>query len=73
MDYHRASTGTRFIGGNNFNIATQSFTNLDSPSTTSAITTMVGVTMQIIHINSNGEILVDILVLYFTWDVTEWR
>ena len=56
--YHRASTGTRFVGGNNFNIATQSFTFLDSPSTTSAITyTIVGATegANTWHINSNGE------------------
>ena len=56
--YHRASTGTRFVGGNNFNIATQSFTFLDSPSTTSAITyTVVGATegANTWHINSNGE------------------
>ena len=56
--YHRASTGTRFVGGNNFNIATQSFTFLDSPSTTSAITyTIVGATegADTWHINSNGE------------------
>jgi len=56
--FHRASTGTRFIGGNNYNISTQSFTFLDSPSTTSAITyTIVGATegANTWHINSNGE------------------
>ena len=56
--FHRASTGTRFIGGNNYNIATQSFSFLDSPSTTSAITyTVVGATegADTWHINSNGE------------------
>ena len=56
--FHRASTGTRFVGSNNYNIATQSFTFLDSPSTTSAITyTIVGATegANTWHINSNGE------------------
>ena len=56
--FHRASTGTRFIGGNNYNISTQSFHFLDSPSTTSAITyTIVGATegANTWHINSNGE------------------
>ena len=56
--FHRASTGTRFVGSNNYNIATQSFTFLYSPSTTSAITyTIVGATegANTWHINSNGE------------------
>ena len=56
--FQQASTGSRGIGSNNFNIASQSFSFLDSPSTTSAITyTVVGATenANTWHINSNGE------------------
>jgi len=55
--YNRATTGTRFIGSNNYNISNQSFMGLDSADTTSQITyTITGATEGATnwYINNNG-------------------
>jgi hypothetical protein len=56
--FYQATTGTRGIDANNYNIANQSAQYLDSPNTTSAITySIVGATeaANTWEINSNGE------------------
>jgi hypothetical protein len=56
--FYQATTGTRGIGDNNLNIATQSAQYLDSPNTTSAITySIVGASESAVtwEINSNGD------------------
>ena len=55
--YNRATTGTRFIGSNSYNISNQSFMGLDSAGTTSQITyTITGATENGTnwYINNNG-------------------
>jgi hypothetical protein len=56
--FYQATTGTRGIGSNNFNIANQSAQYLDSPSTTSSITySIIGASEggNTWEINTNGE------------------
>jgi hypothetical protein len=56
--FYQATTGTRGIGSNNLNLATQSAQYLDSPNTTSAITySIIGASesANTWEINSNGD------------------
>jgi hypothetical protein len=56
--FYQATTGSRGIGGNNYNIANQAAQYLDSPNTTSAITySIIGASesANTWEINSNGE------------------